>query len=122
MVSFTIPDASPVPLRGFIYAGSDVSIQTFSAYNTSAVQTGTLPRSYGVDLFAANVIPIKIFGLAGNVKFQLGAYELKTNFIIVDEVMGVEDFLLGRKILRTYQILVYLTEMEVIVRASSRPV
>ena len=36
--------------------------------------------------------------------------------------MGVEDFLLGRKFLRTYQIFVDLTTRKIIVRAPSRPV
>ena len=48
VVSFTIPDAAPIPLRGLIDTGSGVSILTFSA------DTGTLMRPYGVDLYGAN--------------------------------------------------------------------
>ena len=41
--------------------------------------------------------------------FQLDGYELETNFEVVDEALGVEDFLLGRNFLRAYQVLVDLT-------------
>ena len=44
VVSFTIPDAAPTPLRGPIDTGSGVSILTFSAYKNVAVHTGTLRR------------------------------------------------------------------------------
>ena len=117
-----VPDAAPVPLRGLIDTGSGVSILTFSAYNRVAVRTGTLLRPYGIDLYAANGKTIKTFGLAEKVKFQLGGYELETNFVVVDDAMGVEDFLLGRNFLRAYQVLVDLTAMKVIVRAPSEPV
>ena len=36
--------------------------------------------------------------------------------------MGVEDFLLGRNFLRTYQVLVDLTSMKIVVRAPVKPV
>ena len=64
VVSFTIPDAAPIPLRGLIATGSGVSISTFSAYNKLAAHTGTLMRPYGVNLYAANGKTIKTFGLA----------------------------------------------------------
>ena len=44
------------------------------------------------------------------------------NVVIVDNTIGVEDFLLGRHFLRAYQVLVDLTAMKVIVRAPTRPV
>ena len=122
VVSFTIPDAAPLLLRGLIDTGSGVSILTFTAYNRLAVHTGTMLRPYGVDLNAANGKTIKTFGLAENVKFQLGGYELETNFVVVDNAMGVEDFLLGRNFLRAYQVVVDLTAMKVLVRAPSKPV
>ena len=77
---------------------------------------------YGVDLFAANGKTIRTFGQAEHVKFQLGGYELETNFVVVDDAKGVEDFLLGRNILRTHEVLVDLTAIRVVVRAPSRPV
>ena len=36
--------------------------------------------------------------------------------------MGVEDFLLGRNFLRSYQVLVDLTSMKIVVRAPVKPV
>ena len=42
----------------------------------------------------------------------MGGYELETNFVVVDDALGVEDFLLGRNFLRSYQVLVDLTSMK----------
>ena len=60
--------------------------------------------------------------MAEQVRFQLGGYELETNFVVVDDAMGVEDFLLGRNFLRSYQVLVDLTSMKIVVRAPVKPV
>ena len=49
VVSFVVPDAAPVPLRGLGYTGSGVFILTFSAYNRLAVPTGTILRPYGIE-------------------------------------------------------------------------
>ena len=122
MVSFVVPDAAPVPLRGLIHNGSGVSILTFSAYNRLAVYTGTILRPYGNDLYDANGNTFKTFGLAENIKFKLGGYKLETNFVVVDDATGVEDFLLGWNFLRAYQVLFVLTAMNVVVRALSEPV
>ena len=84
------------------------------------MRTGTPMRPYGVDLYAVNKKTIKTFDLAEHVEFQLRGYELETNFVVVEDAMV--DFLLGRKLLRTYQVLVDLTAMGVIVRARSQPV
>ena len=48
--------------------------------------------------------------LAEKIKFQLRGYDLETSFVVVDDAMG------------TYQVLVDLTALEVIVRAPTRPV
>ena len=61
VVSFTIPDAAPIPLRWLIESGSGVSILTFSTYNRLALHTGTLMRPFGVDLYAANEKTSKTF-------------------------------------------------------------
>ena len=55
-------------------------------------------------------------------RFQLGGYELETNFVVVDDAMGVENFLLGCNFLRAYQVLVDLTLMKIVVRAPVQPV
>ena len=97
--------------------GSGVSILTFSALNRVAAQTGTVLKPYQVDLYAANGKTMKTYGLAERIHFQLGGYELETKFVVVDDAMGVEDFLLGRNFLRSYQVLVDLTFMKIVVRA-----
>ena len=111
-----------MPLKGLIDTGSSVSILAFFAYNKLAAQTGAVPKPYGIDLYAANGKTIKTFGLAEKIIFQRGGYELETNFVVVDDAMGVENFQLGRNILRAYQALVNLTAMKVVVRAPTRPV
>ena len=122
VVSFVVPHAAPIPLRGLVDTGSGVSILTFSAFNRVAAQTGTVLKPYQVDLYAANGKTIKTYGLAERIHFQLGGYELETNFVVVDDAMGVEDFLLGRNFLRSYQVLVDLTSMKIVVRAPVKPV
>ena len=104
VVSFVVPHAAPIRLRGLVDTGSGVSILTFSAFNRVAARTGAVLKPYQVDLYAANGKTIKTFGLAEQVRFQLGGYELETNFVVVDDAMGVEDFLLGRDFLRSYQV------------------
>ena len=121
-VSFVVPHAAPIPLRGLVDTGSGVSILTFSAFNRVAARTGAVLKPYQIDLYAANGKTIKTFGLAEQVRFQLGWYELETNFVVVDDAMGVEDFLLGRNFLRSYQVLVDLTSMKIVVRAPVKPV
>ena len=117
VVSFVVPQAAPIPLRGLVDTGSGVSILTFSAFNRIGAQTGTVLKPYQIDLYAANGKTIETFGLAEQIRFQLGGYQLETNFVVVDDAMGVEDFLLGRNFLRTYQVLVDLTSMKILVRA-----
>ena len=121
VVSFVVPQAAPIPLRGLVDIASGVSILTFSAFNRIAAQTGTVLKPYQTDLYAANGKTFKTFGLAEQIRFQLGGYQLETNFVVVDDVMGVEDFLLGRNFLRTYQVLVDLT-LKIVVRAPVKPV
>ena len=69
VVSFVIPEAALVPLRGLVDTGSGVSILTFSVYNRRAVHAGKTLRPYGIDLYEANGRTIKTFGLAEKVKF-----------------------------------------------------
>ena len=117
--SFVVPHAAPVPLTGLRYTRFGVSILPFSASNHCAVQTGAMLKPYQTDLYAANDKAIKTFEMAERVRFQGGGYELETNFVVVDDAMGVEDFLLGRNFLRAYQVLVDfdLTSMKIVVRA-----
>ena len=122
VVSFAVPDASPIPLRGMVDTGSGVSIMSFSAFNRVALRTGVALQPYRIDLYAANGKTIKTFGIAERVRFQLGGYELETNFVVVDDAHGLEDFLLGRNFLRTYNVLVDLTSMKIVVRAPAKPV
>ena len=122
VVSFVVPHAAPIPLRGLVDTGSGVSILTFSAFNRVAARTGAVLKPYQIDLYAANGKTMKTFGLAEQVRFQLGGYELETNFVVVDDAMGVEDCLLGRNFLRSYQVLVDLTSMKIVVRAPVKPV
>ena len=86
------------------------------------VPGGTILKPYRIDLYPANDMTIKTFGLAEQICFQLGGYELETNFVVVDDAMGVEDFLLGCNFLRAYQVLVDLTSMKIVVRELLKPV
>ena len=83
-------------LKRFFDAGSRVSMLTFSANNEMGARRGKVLKPQGIDLYAANGKTIKPFGIAENIKLQLDGYELEANLVIVDDTMGVEDFLLGR--------------------------
>ena len=122
VASFVVPYAAPIPLRGLVDTGSGMSILTFSAFNRVAVQTGAMLKPYQIDLYAANGKTIRTMGMEECVRFQLGGYELKTNFVVVVDSKGVEDFLLGRNVLRACQVLVDLTSMKIVVRAPVQPV
>ena len=87
VVSFVVPHAAPIPLRGLVDTGSRVSILPFSAFNRVAARTGAVLKPYQIDLYAANGKTIKTFGLAEQVRFQLGGYELETNFVVVDDAL-----------------------------------
>ena len=62
VVSFVVPQAAPITLRGLVDTGSGISILTFSAFNRIAAQTGTVLKPYQIDLYAANSKTIKTFG------------------------------------------------------------
>ena len=109
IVSFAVPDANPIPQRGMVDTGSGVSIMTFSAFNRVALQTGVALQPHRMHLYAANGKTMKTFGIAERLRFQLGGYELETNFVVVDDAHGLEDFLLGRNFLRAYYVLVDLS-------------
>ena len=55
-------------------------------------------------------------------RFQVGGYELGTNFVVVYEAMGIKDLLLGRNFSRTYQVLVDLTARTIVVQAAVKSV
>ena len=120
VVSFAVPNAKPIPLRGMVDTGSGVSIMSFSAFNRVALGTGVALQPYRIDLYAADGKTIKTFEKAERVRFQLGRYELETNFVVVDD--GLEDFLLGRNFLRAWNVLVDPTAMKIVVRAPTKPV
>ena len=71
---------------------------------------------YDIQLYAANGKSINTIGIAENVNFQLGGHTLETNFIVIADHSGAEDFLLGRNFLRTYNVLVDSTAMRVTIR------
>ena len=76
---------------------------------------------YDIQLYAANGKTINTIGIAENVSFQLGGHTLRTNFIVIADHLGAEDFLLGRNFLRTYNVLVDLTAMRVTIRDPKAP-
>ena len=76
---------------------------------------------YDIQLYAANGKTTNTIGIAENVNFQLGGHTLKTNFIVIADHLGAEDFLLGRNFLRTYNVLVDLTAVRVTIRDPKAP-
>ena len=122
VVFFAVSDANHIPLRGIVDTGSGVSIMTFTAFNRVSLQTNVLLQPHRIGLYAANGRTIKTFGIAERVRFQLGGYEHETSFVVVDDALGLEEFLLGRNFLRAYNVLADLTSMKIVVRAPAKPV
>ena len=121
VVAFGTPLQKPIPLFGMIDTGSGVSILSLSAYKKIAPQHELNLSPYDLELFAANGKTITAVGIAEDVSFQLGGHTLKTNFVVIADHIGSEDFLLGRNFLRTYNVLVDLAAMKVTIRNPKTP-
>ena len=121
VVAFGTPLQKPIPLFGMIDTGSGVSILSLSAYKKIAPQHELNLSPYDLELFAANGKTITAVGIAEDVSFQLGGHTLKTNFVVIADHIGSEDFLLGRNFLRTYNVLVDLAAMKVTIRNPETP-
>ena len=121
VVAFGTPLQKPIPLFGMIDTGSGVSILSLSAYKKIAPQHELNLSPYDLELFAANGKTITTVGIAEDVSFQLGGHTLKTNFVVIADHIGSEDFLLGRNFLRTYNVLVDLTAMKITIRDPETP-
>ena len=104
-----------------IDTGSGVSILSLKAYQMIASAHALSLLPYDIQLYAANGKTINTIGIAENVSFQLGGHTLRTNFIVIADHLGAEDFLLGRNFLRTYNVLVDLTAMRVTIRDPKAP-
>ena len=121
VVAFGTTLQKPIPLFGMIDTGSGVSILSLSAYKKIAPQHELNLSPYDLELFAANGKTITTVGIAEDVSFQLGGHTLKTNFVVIADHIGSEDFLLGRNFLRTYNVLVDLAAMKVTIRNPKTP-
>ena len=64
----------------------------------------------------------KTFVIGERVRFQLGGNELETNFVVVDDAHGLENFLPGRNFPRVHNVPVDLTYMKIVVRVPTKPV
>ena len=121
VVAFGSNLQEPIPLYGMIDTGSGVSILSLAAYQKIASAHSLSLMPYDVQLYAANGKTITTVDMAESVSFQLGSHTLKTNFIVIVDHLGAEDFLLGRNFLRTYYVLVDLTAMRVTIRDPKTP-
>ena len=121
VVAFGTTLQKPIPLFGMIDTGSGVSILSLSAYKKIAPQHELNLSPYDLELFAANGKTITTVGIVEDVSFQLGGHTLKTNFVVIADHIGSEDFLLGRNFLRTYNVLVDLAAMKVTIRNPKTP-
>ena len=121
VVAFGITIQEPIPLYGMVDTGSGVSILSLKAYQKIAAAHALSLLPYDIQLYAANGKTINTIGIAENVSFQLGGHTLRTNFIVIVDHLGAEDFLLDRNFLRTYNVLVDLTAMRVTIRDPKAP-
>ena len=121
VVALGTPSQKPIPLFGMIDTGSGVSILSLSAYKKIASQHELILSQNNIELYAANGKSITTVGITEDVSFQLGGHTLKTNFVVIADHIGSDGFLLCRNFLRTYNVLVDLTEMKVTIRDHKTP-
>ena len=110
-----------IPLFVMIDTGSGVSFLSLSAYQKTWSPHALSLMSYDFELYAAIGKSINTVGIAADKSFQRGGHTLKTNFVVIADSIGSEDFLLGRNFLRTFNVLVDLTAMRVTIRDPSSP-
>ena len=91
------------------------------AYQKIASSHALIILPYGIQLYAANGKSINTIGIAADVSFQLGGHTLKSNFFVIADNLGAEDFLLGRNFLQTYNVLVGLTAIRVTIMDPTAP-
>ena len=102
-------------MYGIIDTGSCTSVLSLSAYQKIA-------SSHALSLLPYDIQqPMEKASTASVLLKTLGGHTLKTNFIVIADHLGAEDFLLGRNFLRTYNKLVDLTAMRVTIRDPKAP-
>ena len=104
-----------------IDTGSVVSILSLSAYQKIGSTHALRLLPYDVELYAANRKSINTVCIAEDLSIQLGGHTLKTNFVVIADHIGSEDFLLGRIFLRTYNVLEDMTAMRVTITDPKSP-
>ena len=121
VVAFGTHLQKPIPFLGMKDTGSGVSILSLNAYKKIASQHELSLSPYDIELFAANGKNITTAGIIEDVSFLLGGHTLKTNFVVIADTIGSEDFLRDRNFLRTYIVLVDLAAMKVTIRDLKTP-
>ena len=115
----------PIPLFDIIdlhrHNSPGASILSLSAYTKIATTHELSLLPYDVELYAANGKSIITVGIAEDVSFQLGGHTLKTNFVVIADHIGSEDFIQGHNFLRTCNVLVELTAMNITIRDPKPP-
>ena len=105
----------PMPLFGKIDTGSAVSILSLNAFHFPAfTEPVTIQR------YAANRKSINTIAIAEDVSSHLAGPTLKTNFVVIADRIGSEDYLFGRNFLRTHNVLVDLTAIRAIIRGPKK--
>ena len=104
-----------------IDTGSGVSTLSLSAYQKISNPHALAIQPYEGQLYATNGKSINAIGIAEDVSFQLGGHTMKTNFIVIADHIGAENFLLGRHFLRAYNVLVDLAAMRLTIRDPKVP-
>ena len=103
VVAFGNTIQEPIPLYGMVDTGSGVSILSLKAYQKIAAAHALSLLPYDIQLYAANGKTINTIGIAENVSFQLGGHTLRTNFIVIADHLGAEDFYARQKLLAHLQ-------------------
>ena len=106
---------SAVTMKGLVDTGAGPSLMSLTAWKKIA-RFDTYPiKNADIHLIAANGQELKTYGIVEDVKFLLAGYELRANFILMEDSPG-DDFILGRTFLRKYDVLIDLRQRSLTVR------
>ena len=96
-------------LKGLIDTGAGPSLMSISAWKRIAENDRYPIKNAAIHLIAANGQELKTYGIVEDVRFLLAGYELRANFILMEDSPG-DDFILGRTFLRRYDVLIDLRQ------------
>ena len=84
-LDFPTGPQSHVKLRGLLDTGAGLSLMSVEAWKRISAQDRYPIRNLPIQLVAANGLAIRTYGIVEDVELILAGYNLKANFILIDD-------------------------------------